>query len=811
MNIEEGIELALSGKSILFLGAGFSKDAQNLRGGSFKVGGELAEYLATLAGIEEKQLNKITLDDAAEEYINVHGKDKLIDELHNEFTAKIITASQSQIASIPWRRIYTTNYDDIFEKAYAENGKKLVPVTTGDDIRNIPSGNTLCVHLNGYIDRLDRNTLMSEFKLTETSYLTSSVENSPWATLFRDDIKSARSIFFVGYSLADLDIKRILYEYESLKDKCFFVLGGSPTRTTINSCSKFGQILGLETSTFAAEAKKIITSYVPNEAIGFSSSYIEKYAIPDKNIFYSDDDLFALFLQGNINSSFLAKSFSGEIRYFLERHQIKDTIELIQHKPTAIVFHSELGNGKTLLVEGVKFRASQAGFSVYTLLDNSDSLLEDIDKIFVDQNKKIIVIENYTDWMNQIRSILSIADDKCSFVLTSRTSAHDIHIEELSDIFADLEVKEIPVDKLTSGDISWIAKTLDEYGLWGKDKSKSLEKKLEILSSDCDSEFQGVLLELLKSPDIISRFRKIIDNIEHKKGYYLVVVTILMLNVLNKPISIDRLIDYWGTQILDSKFKQDPLIREIIDFQKNSVVLRSSVIAKYILHTHVDITTAVDVLIKLVRTSNNLSRVTQYHFEVKNLLLRFNSLQELLPEKGNKQVEIIRYYESIKNLSTVNNYPLFWLQYAIACEVLEEFDRTEKYFETAYSLAYDRHNFDTYQIDNRFAEFLLNRAIKQKRDVGKAMSDFIEAHKIISAQAKNERLDFPFKVAILYDSFYDEYSDDLQTKHKDLIKQAASEIITRIHALPRARQAWLIRRCETVLTSLLEKVSGIKY
>ncbi len=32
MKIEEGIELALSSKSILFLGAGFSRDAQNLRG-----------------------------------------------------------------------------------------------------------------------------------------------------------------------------------------------------------------------------------------------------------------------------------------------------------------------------------------------------------------------------------------------------------------------------------------------------------------------------------------------------------------------------------------------------------------------------------------------------------------------------------------------------------------------------------------------------------------------------------------------------------------------------------------------------------
>ncbi|MCL4273685.1 MAG: SIR2 family protein [Anaerolineales bacterium] len=807
MNLQEGIEFALSGKSILFIGAGFSVDAQNLRGVSFKTGRKLAKHLAELSGITGTQLDEISLDDAAEEYISANGKDKLIDELHNEFTAKVITSAQSVIAGIPWKRIYTTNYDNVMEKAYSENGKKLVPVTINDNIRDIPELNTLCVHLNGYIDRLDRNTLTSEFKLTETSYLTSSIEDTSWVSLFRTDIKSAQSVFFVGYSLADLDIKRILMESEALKEKCFFVIG-SPGKATINSCSKFGEITGLDTSSFSVEVKTVSKNYVPPIDSGFSSSVIEKYIVPVEKKEYLDKDLFSLFLQGYIDTSYLVNSLNGEIKYFLERPQLGFVLEQIRYEQSVIVIHSELGNGKSLLLEGIKYRASQAGFNVYTLLENSDDILEQIDSVFHDSGKKIIIIENYTDWMEPIRHISQISDDRCSVILTSRTSLHDVNIDRLSEMFPDLEVKEIPVDNLTDLEIKWFANVFDEFGLWGEHKNKSWAKKLEFLSVNCGGEFQGILLELLKSPNIISKLETIIENIKHKKSYYQILITIMVLNTLNKTPSIERLIDYWGNQILDSNFKQDAAVRQLIDFQKNSITFKSSVTAKHILRNVVDVKTLADVLIKLMQTSNRLAKPIQFHFDVKNLLMRFSSLQELLPKNNSTKSEIIRYYATIKNFNTINNYPLFWLQYAIACEVLEEFEQTEKYFQTAYSLADDLPWFDTFQIDNRYAEFLINRAVKEKRNIQDAMSDFVEAHRLIHIQAKKERLHFPFKVASLYESFYDMYSVDMQTKHVETLQKAASDVITRINMLPKERQKdWRIRKCQNSLYTLLQKTS----
>jgi len=807
MNLQEGIQLALSGQAILFVGAGFSVGAKNLRDTPLKTGKQLSKYLGEAASFDEE----VQLDEAAEQFIALFGKDKLIDELQQEYTVSTVLEHQYQISNVPWKRIYTTNYDNLLEKAYSENKKKLIPVTSIEEIRGIPKDNTVGVHLNGYIDRLNRNTLMADFKLTETSYLTSSIAESPWATLFRDDIKSARVVFFIGYSLADLDIKRILFEHEGLKEKCFFILGENPAKTTLISCEKFGQIMKINTKSFANEIQKVAIDFVPPEQLEFWSSLIEKYTMPEGPSSFSDEYAFKLFLQGDVKSEFVADSMRGGVKYFLARPEIEEVMAQIQHEPSAVVVYSELGNGKTLLIEGLKFRATQLGYNVYSLIEKGNSLLEDIDELFKDKNKKLIIVDNYADWMDELRYVADVADDKCSLVLTSRTSPHEILIDTLEKILRNFPILEIPLDNLTRGNLDWLRQTFDLYGLWGEHTGDSAKHKMELLSVRCNAEFHAVLLEALKSEDIVKRLADVISVIQNKRNHYQVILSILILNVINNQPTVNRLVDYWGNKVLDSTFRQDLAVKQIVDFNKEKISLRSSVAAKHILQNKTDVESIVNTMISMARVSDRLSSSSPFHFNVRNLLLRFNSVQELLPEKG-KRHEIIRYFENVKNLPSAKNYPLFWLQYAIACLVIEEFERAQKYFEVAYSLAETRLDFDVYQIDNQYARFLLIRATKQKTSVEDAMRDFQEAHRITYAQTGKERRYFPFRVAEMYTGFYDIYSAEMQQKHKDLIIKSANEIITRIYQLPaNRRKEKHVRRCESNLQSLMERISGIDY
>jgi hypothetical protein len=96
-------------------------------------------------------------------------------------------------------------------------------------------------------------------------------------------------------------------------------------------------------------------------------------------------------------------------------------------------------------------------------------------------------------------------------------------------------------------------------------------------------------------------------------------------------------------------------------------------------------------------------------------------------------------------LVNTRTHPLFWLQYAIACTVLEESERAEKYFNTAYSFAEAR-DFNAFQIHNHYARFLLMRSIRSK-DHGSCMKSFRVARGLIVEQIQTERRHYPFKVA----------------------------------------------------------------
>lgn len=71
--------------------------------------------------------------------------------------------------SIQWKRIYTTNYDSVIETAATDNSKKWTPIVLSKEISNADI-NSACIHLNGHIDYLDRNTLNNEFRLIDKSY-----------------------------------------------------------------------------------------------------------------------------------------------------------------------------------------------------------------------------------------------------------------------------------------------------------------------------------------------------------------------------------------------------------------------------------------------------------------------------------------------------------------------------------------------------------------------------------------------------------------------------------------------------------------
>jgi hypothetical protein len=78
------------------------------------------------------------------------------------------------------------------------------------------------IHINGFINEVSPATLQANLTLTDYAYATSRLQDSEWFRFFLKDLSAARAIFFVGYSLSDLDIQRALISDPSLARKTYF-------------------------------------------------------------------------------------------------------------------------------------------------------------------------------------------------------------------------------------------------------------------------------------------------------------------------------------------------------------------------------------------------------------------------------------------------------------------------------------------------------------------------------------------------------------------------------------------------------------
>jgi hypothetical protein len=417
--------------------------------------------------------------DAAEAYEENYGSDALIQELQQEFTASKVQPYHREIARFPWKRIFTTNYDNVLELSYALESKKLVPITLDRDIYAVPKQHTVCVHLNGYVDMLDRSNLDYQLKLTESSYVTSSVAESSWAMLFRQDLRFAKAIFFLGYSLADLDIKRLLVESQSLSDKSFYVIGTTPDAATQRRASRYGNVLPIDVQDLAQQLSSKRSTYQPPERGLFLTSIKEHTAVTVRSPM-TDKNFLDLLAFGMRTDDLVSESLHFDKRFFLERSETDEVFHLIDSGERLIVISSDLGNGKSLFLDGLRLRALEKGFRVFDVRERAEEAALELEGIAKLPDKILVTIEEYQNWLPEIRSFRMNASDRAVLIVTARNYINDLAIDDLLKVAATEDVSEIRIDSLDDEEVNWFVEALNEYGLWGNFAGQTRNQRLVI-------------------------------------------------------------------------------------------------------------------------------------------------------------------------------------------------------------------------------------------------------------------------------------------------------------------------------------------
>ena len=778
MTIEDAIKYALEGKAVLFLGAGFSCHAKNLDNENIYTGNVLLVKLRKYLKLSN---DTHTLSQISEYYMRQYGEAKLVDLLKKKFivTEKGISDDQKIISNLPWTNIYTTNYDNIVEIA---SNNEIKPVVLSDQIT---IAGAKCVHLNGYVEKIDVNTIRSEIKLTSSSYDQDNTD-SPWFGRFNSEIKAASAIIFVGYSMPDLDIRRLFVSNDSLFAKCIFIDSPDLDPISKSALASFGEVYTIGVQKFAKKIQEQKKNFIPRQSGEMHLLSFEEYtySISAKNV--TDKDFFNLLLKGVYDNS-LAETQP----YLLRRNETDKIVKVIDEGKIPVIY-SALANGKTKLLNSACNQLA-ADYRIFFLKANSDTLIEEFKKI-ANLSYAIIVIENYNSHFDELRTLAPFIQDNLRIILTARSNAHDYFYERLHSILPGQILVDCNCDELDADAISWLSKAFDHYGFWGRYTSESIEWKNDFLSgkiqnSCCNQQFHSILLYLIKSPEIRQRISEDFNLVQQNPTTCAILNAISILEVIFGEVTIDDIEIIFGPSILNSDLIRgnDPL-RNFIDFQRSKISIKSAALALFFLEKE-DPKITIRTLVKIHNAYTEAKQDSERYQKLSVQLVRFANLSLIFPNDTDG-IFIQQYYSAIKSHWARCKDPLFWLQYATACTETGDYDAAEKYFAVSRGCAKSRINFNSYQIDNREAIFLLKRAISD-HDFSAAKSMFLQAKSFIQAGFNNpwgtDKIRKPFRPTILFFDFWNEYEDEIIADLKMLknLSGAINNALRKLDELPK--------------------------
>jgi len=136
-----------------------------------------------------------------------------MDRLFNPTDAAISASkSHSLLVDLQVPLIYTTNYDQIIERAFELRGAACHTIANIDDVASAPADATLVVKFHGTFS--DDASLV----LTESSYFERLDFESAIDIKLRADTLG-KSLLFIGYSLSDINIRYMVYKLHKLKHR----------------------------------------------------------------------------------------------------------------------------------------------------------------------------------------------------------------------------------------------------------------------------------------------------------------------------------------------------------------------------------------------------------------------------------------------------------------------------------------------------------------------------------------------------------------------------------------------------------------
>lgn len=749
MKLEDAIGLVKGGGCVLFTGAGFSRLAKNQLGEFIPTAKGFARTIASRVGVDSDYSLELICDyamrDARPEGLGEHG---LLQEIISTFSPSTISPLQENVARLPWRRVYTTNYDNIFEISAKKFGNEWASITT-DGPAN--ASKNRCIHLNGHTSNLTLENLRRQFKLTHTSYASSVFAETEWASQFRSDIGVAPAVMFIGYSMADLDIARVLFQAPHIRDKVFFIVAADASEVERSVLDNYGVVCAIGIEGFVELCQRI-------EAPPPTTEHVYSWLAPLKKTEGaarpSDKNTIELLTLGDLKDEFLLSSqVDSTVRYSVNRNALDDISSEISAGKRWFIVHSSLGNGKTVLESQVALHFSNIGHDVFLDSDYESSMSGDVLQLSKTNKPTIVLVDESYYKLDAIQALRAADNGFNVFIIFVRSALFNLDRERYDAALPE-NYRSIDLNRLNQDETRDLRAILDDLGLWGARASDAYVKKEEYIQISCQGEIANVILSVFENTEIGDRLTKVAQRVLEGKsdiGRFIVLAFLLENANIRPTLSIMSEIlnkDAWAL----TRSKEFSSVGEFLYVRNNEIATRSSIVARFLLRSALKAELILDYIGEFLVRLDSLKRADRRIDSLFKEFQRFSFLEGLVDSPRRREL-LIGFYQKIRTIPGCTRNPLFWLQYAIARLSFEQFAEAEVYFKTAYSYAGDGQNWYFRDIDNHYSRLLLESRTKSE-EYDDYYDAFKQAHdKLYSQMIKGDNRHYPYDRAKLYVPF----------------------------------------------------------
>lgn len=727
--LDEAINVLATGSAICFLGAGFSHDAKDSTGKNIPTTEALTEEVCNLIGIPRSEGG--SLSDVAD-YCQADSELalRLNTLLINRLTHCAPTPQQMKIAQVPWRSIFTTNFDDIVERALPAGTIQVI--TPASDATTIVADKRAIYYLHGRALDLLENKRDPAIVLSESNYLELKQRNANLHASFLNELHCAKRIFFIGYSLRDTDIaKRLFSISDELRSKSVVVCGPDEGVVALGRLQKFGAVhpIGL-----VGLAKALPDDF---KAIGSVSSidrlqFVRREIPKTASSTISREDIDRLIISGEFDYSKFAgqkNASNDKDLYCIEReHKMSQAFDAIANGTNRLVVSSDIGNGKSVFLDQLTYIAHKRGYEVFRITSQLPEMYKELEFLLGLKTPHMFVVDDLVRNRNAAEFIGARLSRIGVLVCATRDALEGDQSGTLATSLGGI-YREVDLNELSNNELKAWEVLLERWGLWEARIALDEASRLNFLKNECGAENRSIIVSVFRSSQIAKKIDTIVSYfLSQKPAHLKAFVAILICSLCQKHVEWARVIQW--LHIDEHALRTDIQGQAVFNFmsgRRDWYKLTSPQLADHIFKKFdFDDRILVDVYTNIVRETAYSANDRRSGFDSKeNLkeLMKFRFLTRIFGDGDSALASIEAIYARLSEVPRIRGNDQFWLQYAMSSMEREDVVNAETYIKTALGIAKKKGaDYSDHQIlDQRARVFFLKNA----KRVGKPNPDEI--------------------------------------------------------------------------------------